>query len=269
MASSLAGKRVVITRSAQQSASFCARIRALDGVPIVFPTIETVSLEAPQLDRALADIDHFDWLLFTSVNAVHFFCQRFVGHGLPCSSQPDHLPRIAAVGPVTADALRKQGLQPELIPSVNTGEELARSLGDLTGKEVLLPRARAGRPEIVDVLSALGATVYDIALYETVATNPSAEAMAEIAVGVDVLTFTSPSTAINFFEMVEPGAVASAVVACIGPTTADAVCALGVHVDVVPSSYTVSDMVDALADYFTHGNHSSRKPSMLEDSAIA
>ncbi len=145
-------------------------------------------------------------------------------------------------------------IHPAVMPSVNTGVELARSLGELTGKKVLLPRAKEGRPEIVDVLRSLGATVSDIALYETVPVEPSTEAMAEITAGVNVLTFTSPSTAINFYDMVDRSAVAYAVVACIGPTTANAVRTLGVQVDVVPSSYTVNDMVDALVDYFNHDN---------------
>ena len=135
-------------------------------------------------------------------------------------------------------------------PDEYTGEALARCLGDLTDKRVLLPRAVKGRPEIVEALLTVGAQVNDIALYDTVAAEPSAEALAQIAGGVDVLTFTSPSTATNFYALVEPATVTSAVVSCIGPTTAQAVEQLGIAVDVMPQRYTVDGLLDALVAYY-------------------
>ena len=159
-------------------------------------------------------------------------------------------PRLAAVGLVTAQALREQGYAVDEAPDEYTGEALARCLGDLTGKRILLPRAKKGRPEIVEALLAAGAQVHDIALYDTVAAEASAEALAQMADGVDVLTFTSPSTAINFFAVIEPGFVASAIVACIGPTTAKAVEQLGIAVDVMPQRYTVDGLLEALVAFY-------------------
>jgi uroporphyrinogen-III synthase len=246
MASALAGKRVVVTRSAQQSATLLDRLSKLGAKPVAFPTISLVPMPAPELKQAIAHIEQFEWLLFTSANAVRFFLAH-----LPTPQAVNlSLPRIAAVGPVTGNVLETLGYRAEVIPATFTGLELAHGLGDLNGKVVLLPRAKNGRPEIVNALRSLGAEVNDIALYETVVAKPNAEAMAQIVAGVDVLTFTSPSTANNFYRLVDPTSVASAVVACIGPTTAGAVEALGIKVDVVPSAYTMNDMVDALLTYF-------------------
>ena len=205
MSSPLTGRRIVVTRAADQAADFCRQLRTLGAVPICFPTIKVAALPAPALDVAMGNIAQFDWLLFTSANAVRFFFERFA---LPQETLV--LPRLAAVGPVTAKALREQGYAVDEAPDEYTGEALARCLGDLTDKRILLPRARKGRPEIVEALLAAGAQVDDIALYDTVAAEPSAEALAQMADGVDVLTFTSPSTAINFFAMIEPTTVASA-----------------------------------------------------------
>ena len=245
MSGPLAGRRIVVTRAADQAADFCRRLCDLGAVPICLPTIEVVSLPAPELDVAMGDIGRFDWLLFTSTNAVRIFFERF-----SLSQETPVLPSLAAVGPITAKALRERGYTVDEAPDEYTGEALALCLGDLTDKRILLPRARKGRPEIVKALLAEGAQVDDIALYDTAAANPDLAVLAQLADGVDALTFTSPSTATNFFAMIEPAAVASAVVACIGPTTAQAVEQLGITVDVVPRRYTVDGLLDALVAYY-------------------
>lgn len=245
MSSPLAGRRIVVTRAADQATDFCRRLRDLGAVPICFPTIEVVALPAPELDVAMSDISRIDWLLFTSANAVRFFFERFA---LPQEALV--LPRLAAVGPATAKALWERAYAVDETPDEFTGEALARCLGDLTSKRILLPRAKKGRPEIVEALLAAGAQVDDVALYDTVAPDPNPETLAQLADGVDALTFTSPSTVTNFYTLVLPASVASAVVACIGPTTAQAVEQVGITVDVMPQRYTVDGLLDALAAYY-------------------
>lgn len=245
MASVLAGKRIVVTRRVEQAASFCKRLRTLGAEPILFPTIELTALPATELDRVMDEIGAYDWLLFTSANAIRFF---FASNSVS-TARPD-LPSIAVVGSATGDLLSDYGYGAAVMPKTFTGEGLAQSIGSLQGRRVLLPRAKQGRADIVDELKARGAKVHDIALYDTVMAEPRPEALAAIKAGVDVLTFTSPLTAEYFYRMVEPDLVASAIVACIGPTTANTVQKLGVLVHVMPPQYTIIGLTDALIQYF-------------------
>lgn len=245
MARPLSGKRIVVTRRHEQATDLVKRLRAEGATPIALPTIDVIPLPAPELESAVDELESVDWLVFTSANAVRFFFDRVDGMG-----QPDVWPPMAVVGRATASALLGQGHEASAIPDAFSGEALARSLGALSGQRVLLPRAKTGRPEIVAALKAAGASVVDIALYETVMPEVSTEAMTSVRAGVDVLTFTSPSTVQNFFRMVDARLVSEALICCIGPTTADAVQQLGYSADVVPNEFTTACMVDALVDHY-------------------
>ena len=241
----LSGKRIIVTRRQEQAVTLVQRLRAEGAIPIALPTIDVIPLPSPELTSAIDELEAIDWLVFTSANAVRFFFDGVDGI--------EHIvswPPMAVVGRATASALQGQGHYASAIPGEFTGEALARSLGDLSGRRVLLPRAKRGRPEILAALTEAGASVVDIALYETVIPEVSAEALAAIRAGVDVLTFTSPSTVQNFFRMVDARFVSKALICCIGPTTADMVQHLGFSVDVVPNEFTAAGMVDALVDYY-------------------
>ncbi len=213
--------RVLVTRSAAQADAFARPLAALGAQPILFPVIAFAPLPAPELDAALAELSRYDWLVFTSANAVEFFFSAY--DALPVRP---YLPRLAVVGGATARLLEERDLTPDYMPGEFTGEQLALGLGDLAGRRVLLPRARAGRPEIVDLLREQGAEVDDIALYDTVTAVPTAAALEELGRGVDVLTFTSPSSVRNFHAVVTAAELdADALlrdthVIAIGPVTA-------------------------------------------------
>ena len=130
-------------------------------------------------------------------------------------------------------------------------------MGDLTGQRVLLPRAKIGRPEIVNLLRAQGAAVDDVALYDTVTAVPTPAALAELEKGVDAITFTSPSSVRNFLQTVESrpdrflkSVRSNVVIACIGPVTAQQARDLGLTVHVTPEDYTIDGLIDALIRYW-------------------
>jgi uroporphyrinogen-III synthase len=122
-------------------------------------------------------------------------------------------------------------------------------LGDLTGKRVVLPRAKIGRPRIAELLREQGAEVDDIALYNTITAVPTPESLADLQQGFDVLTFTSPSSVRNFLK-IAPDTNFNCTIACIGPITRDEAQESGLSVHIMPEQYTIDGMVDAIIDYF-------------------
>ncbi len=154
---------------------------------------------------------------------------------------------------MTADKLAEYEVAADFVPDAFTGAQLARGLGDLAGLRVLLPRAKIGRPETVAVLRERGAIVDDIPIYDTVAAEAPAEALAELERGLDVITFASPSSVRNFLKataQIEQRQDAPALVACIGPSTAAEAGEHGLRVDVVAEEYTVDGLIEALEAHF-------------------
>ncbi len=236
--------RIVVTRRVEQAPQFGDKLRSAGFHPVSFPTIQLHALPALALDSALAQIERFDWLLFSSAKAVHFFFRRLDELKLlPC------LPRTAVVGSATAYKLAEYDIQPDFMPDTFTGEALAAGLGDLAGQNVLLPRARLGRPQIVDRLRSQGAQVSDIPIYDTVTAVPDPAALEELALGYEAITFASPSSVYGFLE-ISGKPINSAVIACIGPVTAEAAVECGLLVDLVPDEYTLDGLVQLLSRYF-------------------
>ncbi|HVS16411.1 MAG TPA: uroporphyrinogen-III synthase [Thermoanaerobaculia bacterium] len=247
----LRGRRIVVTRSAAQAGELCARLEEVGAEAILFPVIRVVTLETPELERLVERIGGFDWLVLTSVNAVECLCARLADRHPEAYAA---LPPIAAVGGATARALASRGLAPAFVPSEFRAEALVEGLGDLEGRNVLLPRSRIGRPEIVEGLRRRGARVVDLPLYDVVRAVPTPEARRELEAGFDVITFTSPSSVRNLLGILDDTGsgrelLRGATVACIGPVTADEARAQGLPVHVVPARFTVPDLAAALAEH--------------------
>lgn len=243
----LRNKRILITRSAEQAGPFAERLAALGADPLLFPVIAFIPCEPESLRAYLQRLEFYSWIIFTSANAVRFFFEVYDA----LENRPP-LPRIAAVGQITGDLLQVRNLIPDFVPDVFTGEALAAGLGDLTGQRILLPRARAGRPQIVRELVERGGTVDDVPLYETVTAEPTKAALAEINRGVSVITFTSPSGVRNFRKILQEAGIdadallAEALTVCIGPSTAEQLQEFGRDADLVPNTYTVDGMIEAM-----------------------
>lgn len=251
MSRPLAGKRIAITRPKHKAATFADLLRAEGAEPILIPTI---AIEPPRdpapLDAALRDLARFDWVIITSANTVTHIWQRLAAASL--HAPPATWPPVAAIGPATAKALRARGIEPTLIPAQHIAEALFAALdrhADLRGARVLLPQGNLARPVLADLLREAGADVTAVIAYENVQPEIDPTALAE---PLDAITFTSSSTARNFAARFEEPhtALGDALVACIGPVTADTVRELGLPVHVVAEPHTVEGLVAALRTAF-------------------
>jgi uroporphyrinogen-III synthase len=246
----LQGKRVLITRAREQADELEGRLRACGAIPVVFPTIRFVppTDNYAALDAALQQLATFDWAVFTSVNGVIHVCQRLEVLGLDASALARV--RLAAIGPATAEALATRGLTVAIVPERYVAEALLETLPSPSGQRFLLARADIARDALRTGLQAAGAEVVEVPAYHTVRVEPSAEALAALDNGVDLLTFTSSSTVYNFVAQVgheRARALAErARVAVIGPITAADARKLGLRVDIVATVYTIAGLVEAI-----------------------
>ncbi len=247
----LFGKRVLITRAGGQSDAFAQRLLARGAEPIVAPTI---AIEPPDdtrgADDAIAALASFDWIAFTSQNGVEAFFERLARHG--GDARRIGAARVAAIGERTAERIRSYGVVPDLTPSTFVSEEAARELiaQSRAGDRVLIYGASESREVLPAALERAGRRTTAVAAYKTVVATDAA--FGEKAARADVWTFTSASTVRGFAELVgaQIAAAQGKCVACIGPITAQAARAAGMHVDVVARVSTTVALLDALQAHF-------------------
>ncbi len=260
--SSLAGRRIVITRRREQAEGLREALRRKGATVIEFPTI---ALKPPRswqaLDRALEHLDDYAWVIFTSANGVEFFFRRL--RAKRKKIRPLWRARLAAIGPSTAAALRQCGLRADVVPIEYKAEGLLRALArrekSWRGKRVLLARAAKAREALPRELRRRGARVDVVEAYRTVVPRVSQKRIQRAFGGrkagkPDAITFTSSSTVNNFFALLgrRPGqqALAGVAVATIGPVTSHTARALGLRVAVEANPYTAPALVRALEKYF-------------------
>lgn len=254
----LLGRRIIVTRAREQSFSFVERLECLGAETLECPTIEIrPPYDLTDLDRVLAELPSFDWVIFTSQNGVTVFFDRLIrGNG---DVRDLGTARLGAIGPATAEALRERGLRVDVVPGEFRAEDLARHLGsEVRGKRVLLPRAAGARDVLPRVLTDAGAEVVEIITYRSVRPVALSEAARyALANGrVDVITFTSSSTVRHFVELLADAGgleIGGARIACIGPVTSETARSLGLRVDIEARAYTTEGLVTALVDYFSGG----------------
>ncbi len=252
----LRGRRIVVTRAREQAGELIGALEALGAEVVAAPTIRIVPLaDLTALRTALTAPAPYDWIVFTSQNAVQVVCDRLSSWGLA----PSDLARaaVAAIGPATAQALTRRGVDPALIPERFVAEAVVVALAarcDLRGKRVLLPRAREARDTLPAGLRALGAVVDVIPVYETVRAPEDGSALAADLVSgtIDAVTFTSSSSVQGFVEMVGAPAATSGqfLAVLIGPVTAATARELGITGSVEADEYTTGGVVKALVRHF-------------------
>ncbi len=254
---SLAGKRVLVTRAAGQAADLARELEARGASVVIVPVLEIADPESfAPLDTALRSLASYRAVAFTSANAVERFFTRFYDVLGTCdvAALPEGT-RAFAVGPKTAEALARAGIEASALAEDSRGEALARAikdtLGDVKGVRVLLPRAAAGREELPDGLRAAGARVDAVPVYRTTI-PPGAESAlrAALAEKPDAITFASPSAASHAVELTGVRALAGIVIAAIGPTTAARVVELGLEKPVVAEKATARSLAEALSARF-------------------
>ena len=238
----LFGKRVVVTRAKGQAAEVTHRLEALGACVVEIPTIEILPASDPApLDRAIADLSAYDWLIFTSANGVRFFIERL-------DQSPSDLralrARICAIGPATRAALQALHLKVDLMGKEYVAEGLLDAFAphDLAGKRILLPRAAIARDVIPAELARRGARVDVVEAYRTVAPASGATFPA----GADVVTFTSSSTVQNFVAMFGADVLRGIPVVSIGPITSGTALSLGIEVTSEANPFTVDGLIDAV-----------------------
>ena len=254
----LKGRTIVVTRARAQAQRFVQLLEAAGARVLQAPTIV---IEPPAswepLDTALAALDSFTWLIFTSVNGVAMVDRRLVARGIPWAAIARK--RVAAIGPATADALAEHGVRVEAVPAEYRAEGLVERLRAVLGPadRVLLPRAKDTRDILVVELRRLGVSVTEVPAYQTRRVEDGVVRLREaLASGnVDAVTFTSSSTARNFAEQFSEDERSAwrgkTAVASIGPITAATAAEYGLATDVMPTEYTIPALARALADYFS------------------
>lgn len=251
----LFGKGVVITRPVEQAGEFADILRRAGARVIYFPTIKIVPPENfDDLDRAIDNIEKYHWIVFTSVNGVRFFFKRLDDLNKDIRGLKGI--RICAIGPATAAAVEHYGIRIDIIPDDYISEAVLKKFKEqkIRDKNFLLPRAEIASDVIPEGLSKLGANVDVAVAYRTVSSEKDRTELYELIEQnkVDVITFTSPSTAINFINIMgeDIHLTENLKIACIGPVTAATAEKLGFKVDIMPETYTVSGLVDALIEDF-------------------
>lgn len=216
----LKGKRVIVTRPKERAGTLAERLRGMGADVIEFPCIETRPFAScPEMKQAIANIQTYEWLVFTSSAGVQALMNLLERTDRDVRALC-HL-KLAAVGPATADELRKHGLRADLIPSVYDGAHLGESLCQVnpTGK-VLILRAQAAGHELTDALTQHNIAYDDIACYETCYTAPNAEEVRNLLLPDTIVTFTSASTVKGFVAALGEDTDYSKIVAvCIGHQT--------------------------------------------------
>lgn len=246
----LSGRRVLVTRARDQAEVLTRALTERGATPILLPTIEIRPVrDLKPLDRILDTLEAPDWVVFTSVNAVAVCLDRL-------ATRIGVLPpgvRVAAVGTGTARALAARGVGVDFVPSRFTGEQLGHELEPVAGRRVVIPRATRAREELVIELRGRGARVEAVPVYETLPATADARGVRELGRGVDVATFTSASTVENYVALLGERGVRlldDALIACIGPVTADAARSRGLPVHVQPDEHTIPGLVAALERAF-------------------
>ncbi|MGH9863915.1 MAG: uroporphyrinogen-III synthase [Candidatus Acidiferrales bacterium] len=280
----MSGKRIVITRAPGQDEDLRADLSRGAGAHVIeLPCVEFRELEETnELDGAIGRLSDFAWLLFTSQNAARFFARRARALGFDFAQLPERRPRVAAIGPATAEAAKAEGFSVDFVPDAGTGRSFARNftdcvrsvagmevknpvvgfVRDAAGMKVLVPRSDLalrdrGAADWTELLRDAGAEVTAVAAYRTCMPESLAGPQLEEVrrERVDCFIFASPSAFENFAKSVGPDdlrrfASASAF-AAIGPTTASAIRAAGVRCAIESAEPNAKSLIEAIGKYFS------------------
>lgn len=256
----LFGKKIMVTRTREQASELVAGLEEMGANCLEYSTINIEPVvDYTVFDEELERLQEYHWILFTSLNGVKYFFKRLYEKGMDARDLKG--PDVAVVGKSTADLLLQHGIQADMIPSTFTGEGLAASLLDqgVEGRNILIPRAMQAREILPETLRGAGAQVTVAPIYRNCPAQGEKEKLREEFVKGDVamLTFTSSSTVRNFLTMLDAEdheellqLLAGVKIAAIGPITAKTVTDNGLHVDVMPESYTIPEMIRAIVAYY-------------------
>jgi len=257
----LAGKRVVVTRALEQSQSLVDALRDAGAAPVLLPLVAFAPADNfAELDACLKNSARFDWVFFTSQNALRAVQQRCAVLELSLSKIFKDV-KIAAVGPATAEAVAGAGLTVNFISRIHTGIALGEELSAETqNKRVFLPRSDRANPDLIEVLNLHGWQVTPVVAYKTVSPNSDSSLESQLHGGADAVLFFSPSAVHHLRELLGPQRFRDlghqSIFVAIGPVSDNALKAEGVSRILLAADSTVSAAVATLSEYFAKaGQH--------------
>ena len=251
----LAGKRIVVTRAAEQAGELLKSLHAFGAETILLSVIRILPPEdCSFLDDAVRRLREFDWVLFTSQNAVRAVRERCKRLQLSLRSG-HHMPVAGAVGETTAAEATKAGFEVVHVASRPVGMALVEDLAKrLSGKSVLLPRSDRANPDVLKALQECGARVSEVVAYRTVAEERQSGELVARALSADAVLFFSPSAVDGFESACGPGSLAEfakkGLVLSSGPVTLAALHSKGMTSAVAAKDPSVAAIVAALANSF-------------------
>lgn len=256
--SPLAGKTVIVTRAESQAGELCKELATRGATVRLLPLI---SIGPPEdykpLDAALARVQSFDWIIFTSANAVQAIEQRRQALGSNADLSAKGL-RAAAVGPATAAAAEAAGFAVEFVAVNHSGAGLADELKEeLREKSIFLPRSDLANPGLPAALKKIGATVTEVVAYQTLPPSKADKERVHAALkeSVDGILFYSPSAVQNFLELLARDKLEKlqgrVLMVAIGPTTAGALSAAGVERIAWAADTTTRAVIEAFEGHFS------------------
>jgi uroporphyrinogen III methyltransferase/synthase len=234
----LFGKKIAVTRTREQASSLSSKLSGLGAHVIEFPTIEIRPKEdLSEIKNAISNIDKYDWIIFTSQNAVKVFFGVLKEMGLDSRSLGGR--KIAAIGPATSKELERYFVRADFVPEEFIAESIIEGMkgSDITGKNILIPCSSDGK---------MGALVDRVHIYDSVIPAGISDEIESVK-SADIITFTSSSTVNNFFKIVRD---TDAILACIGPVTADKVREMHGEPQIIASEYTINGLVSAILGWF-------------------
>lgn len=260
---SLTGLRILVGRARHQAGTLSSALRDIGAEVLEIPFIE---IRRPRsykpLDRALQNLESYDWLILTSVNGVNAVWERLKKLRLT-NEKLAHL-KIAAIGPATAQAIKERGAKVHVVPKEYVAESVVKSLRNrVTGNRVLVARAKVARDVIPQELRKLGAHVDVVEAYETIVPQSSRKrlhaALKSKTRRPHLITFTSSSTVRNFTALLKGSAPRGSLkqldgilFASIGPVTSATLRQLGLRADIEAEQYTIPGLVAAIVSAAVH-----------------
>jgi len=254
----LFGKKIVVTRSRQQASEFVEQLESLGAEAVEMPTIRIADpSDFGPLDQAIDHIETFDWIVFTSVNAVGRFVDRLLERGRDIRDLKGI--KLCAIGSATAEKVQSFRLQVDLIPPKYVAESVVEALqkqNAVKGKKFLLPRADIARSLLPDEIDKLGGEAVEVDVYQTVIEDTQDEdAIRRLLEGdIDMVTFTSSSTVRNFVQIIGKERLekvkSKTRFASIGPITTQTAEEFGIAICAEASQHDIPGLVEAVLEHF-------------------
>lgn len=249
----LFGRTIVVTRSREQASSLCAELRIAGARVIECPTIKIVQhAKSPEFAAFIEEAENYKHLVFTSVNGVTGFVSSLFEAGLDMRFLAGK--KVICIGPATAEAFMERGIVPDFVPETYVAEALLPYFSQLAPSGVAILRAEKAREILPQTLAQIGHRVKVVSIYHTDFARPDSsevfEAFAENA--VDLVTFTSSSTAEGFARIIENSQIKCNQVkaASIGPITTQTCQEIGFKIETEASDYTIPGLIEAMIRYF-------------------